>query len=675
MLILLKRKNNKQNNISDSENSVEKKESFIEFDQYYIFLYSRNGSYICNNEIKNIFGGNKQNNINIDIFNEKKEKSNNPKDKNKFNDLISNLIKAICASDFKKDKKNEGIYYNTFILNNIKIISINIPVTNLIAIGIFSKLTKSGIIRLYLLHLIISYINYQGDKKEYFNSKNFKNINSIDKMNLSNFHNYIYSKIFETFLSIPLQIHFKKSIQKVFKKQTLYIKDIYYKNYYLIDLNTKKLILNGKSLHNNINNHIGDCEPNIRKQKKIWKELIFHCKCLKKDYIKKNDMNFNENDFKNFFAKIEFKCTYPNRTFIIIFLPLLNGICIIHEYIELNLYESDEFEVKKKYTERKIIYGYESCENIFRKTSKNFFENEHNILKQIHFFIIESLFNSNISIKNIFYLKKEEKIYFSEEILDIIKEEIFKFFKNNKKIHSYLTSSNHSIHSKKILKRILDILYEEYIQINGKEKILHRSSSVLPLDTTNHLSFSSLKSINSRENTSSLQLTKYDALLYIFSTIKLNKNIDPDDITLDLNDENDKDKNKCQNFSPKLSELSEINIGHNKKFNDLLPENELNLRVTKIKNGININAPYPRDSCENEIKSNGGYYEPNKDNGKKKDKNSSIYNFSSKNKESNKKNKINIYGEQSFKNFLIDDILPNINDIQRKKKKSNKKFA
>lgn len=547
--------------------------------------------------------------------------------------------------------------------------------TNLIAIGIFSKLTKSGLIRLYLLHLIISYINYQGDKKEYFNSQNFKNINSIDKMNLTNFNNYIYSKIFETFLSIPLQIHFKKNIRKIFKKQTLYIKDIYYKNYYIVDLNTKKLILNGKSLYNNINNNIGDCEPNIRRKKKIWKELIFHCKCLKKDYVKKNDMNFNENDYKNFFVKIEFKCTYPRRTFIILFLPLLNGICIIHEYIQLKQLEVDEFEVKKKYTETNIIYGYESCDNIFRKTSKNFFENEHIILKQIHFFIIESLFNSNFSIKNFFYFKKTEKIYFSEEILDIIKEDIFEFFQNNKKIYTYLTSSNHNIHSKKILKQILDTLYQEFIQINGQEQILHRSSSALPLDTTNHLSFKSFQTINNGSNSSSLQLTKNDALLYIFSTIKFNSNIDPNDITIDLNDENDKDKNKVPEFVPKISDLIEINSEHNQRFSDLLSEDKINIKVSKIKNGINMNAPFPRDSNENNFKLNGGYFEPNKDNGKIKEKNKNIFNFSNKNKSKNKKNKSNTSGEQSFKNLLTEENFPNINSVQRKNKKSEKKFV
>ena len=57
---------------------------------------------------------------------------------------------------------------------------------------------------------------------------------------------------------------------------------------------------------------------------------------------------------------------------------------------------------KKEYIERNIIYEYNSYDNIFRNTSNTYFENEHYILKQIHFFIIESLFCSNSSI---FYFK------------------------------------------------------------------------------------------------------------------------------------------------------------------------------------------------------------------------------------------------------------------------------
>ena len=632
--------------------SVEQKE-LIEFEQYYIYLYSRNGSYICNTEIKNLI------------------KNNEEKSTNNYTKIITNLIKTICSLDFKKNKKNEGIYYNSFIFKNIKIISINIPKTDLVAVGIFTKEMNSGLIRLFLLNMIISYINYQGDKKDYFKSQNFKNINSIDKINFSNFNNYMYSKIYDTFLSIPLQIHFWKNVQRIFKKRTLYIKDILNKNYYLIDIKKRKLILNGKSLQNNINSDIGDCDINIPRNKKIWKELIFYCKNLKKDYIKKNDTNFNINDYKNFFVKIEYKSTYPRRTFIIQFLPLLNGMCIIHEYIQLTL---DEDETNKKYKERNIIYGYDSTDKIFRNTSTNFFENENDILKQIHFFITESLFCSNFSINNFFYLDKREKIYFSEEILDIIKEELFEFIENNKKIYSNLTSSNHSFYSNKIIKQLLNILYEEFIQINNKEKVLHKSSSALPLNSMK--SILSIKSISAKKvENFLLQITKEEALTYLFNSIKFNKNINPNDITIDLNDENGK-----RDSISRISDLIERNSGPNIRFSDLLSEKTIKPKITKIKNKFvnnnnninNINnVPFPPDSDDNDFKSNGGYsYNIIKKTTKQK-KNLKLKKIIAN---KNIKNKINNSGDNSLQRCLIDEIIPNINNENGKIKVSNQKL-
>ena len=70
------------------------------------------------------------------------------------------------------------------------------------------------------------------------------NNNKINEQENINFINAINPKLYDTFLSIPIQMHFSRVIKKIFKRQTLYIKDIYYKNYYLINLNNNKIILN-----------------------------------------------------------------------------------------------------------------------------------------------------------------------------------------------------------------------------------------------------------------------------------------------------------------------------------------------------------------------------------------------------------------------------------------------
>ena len=518
---------------------------------------------------------------------------------NKNIEIINRIIKNICISDFTKNNKNEGIHYNIIIINNIKIVIINIPVTNLIAVGIVSKGTKTSLTRLYLLNIIVSFVNYTGDKKDYFKSGQMKEIKAVSKINNINFSNYLNSKIYDSFLSIPIQIYFGKMIQKIFKKRTLYIKNIYYTNYYLIDSNNNKIILSLENLYNKDKHN--NPELKIFRKKKIKKELLFYCNELKKKYIEKYNMTFSENEYQKFFIKLEYKSTYPRRTFIIKFLPILNGMCIIHEFIQLKLstYEKGD-KTKEKYKEKNIIYGYEL--NDKEDSFNNLFENEHYILKQLHLFIIESLFCSNPSFSRVFYLNKRPKIYFSEEILDIIDDQINDFLEKNKNLSLYLQSqaNKNNYLSKKIIQKIINRLYEEYIQINSAEKILHKSSSALPLNTfKNNISF---KDINFWKKSNSLQITKDEALTYLFNSIKFNKNIDQNDITIDLNDDKT-NGNRVSNEDPRVSELIDRNSKPSIRLSDLLSENvKISPLQEKMKNGgetIRNYYPFPRDSETN----------------------------------------------------------------------------
>ena len=527
--------NDKVSTTNDTESIINKiEEKTIDFEQYEVYLFSRNGTYICNMKNKNIWSNDdiedeiEENNI-INDNNEDKRSSFNKNNNNNFNSdlIISRIIKGICVSDFKTTKKNEGIHYNTILFNRLKMSIINIPVTNLIALGIFSQETKSSIIRIFLLNMIISFLNYTGDKNDFFKSKKFNDIKSLSKMNYINFTNSLYSKIYGTFLSIPIQIHFSHIIKKIFRRRNLYIKDIYYKNYYLIDLNSNKIVLSLETLHDKNN----EKEPVLKtsNQKNLWDELIFHCHNLKNDYIKKNNMTFNGIDYQNFFVKIEYKVTYPRRNFIIKFLPLLNGMCIIHEYIQLKIstFEGDD---KKIYNEKNIIYGYDAYDNIFRNSDNRYFENEHFLLKQVHYFLIESLFCSNSSLSYFFVLNRKPKIYFSEEILDIIDNEV----------NNYLRETNNNMELNpnsynEIINRIINVLYEEFIQINNNEKIVHKTSNLISNKKfKNDLILKEIESLNKNK---SLVITKNETLIFLFNSIQFNKNINPNDITIDLNDE------------------------------------------------------------------------------------------------------------------------------------------
>ena len=460
--------------------------------------------------------------------------------------------------------------------------------------------------------MIISYINFEGDKDDFLKSKiyyelNMNNNNKINEQENINFINAINPKLYDTFLSIPIQMHFSRVIKKIFKRQTLYIKDIYYKNYYLIDIENEKIILSLETL--NDKNNGKDPEFKTSNQKAIWKELMLHCHNLKNDYIKKNNMTFNGIDYKNFFVKIEFKVTYPRRNFIIKFLPLFNGMCLIHEYIQkkLSTFDTDE---KKSYNEKSIFYGYEEYDNIFKNSDNRYFENEHPILKQIHFFFIETLFCSKSDISYFFTLRRKPKIYFSEEILEIIEKELIKYMNEenveNKKLNSNMENSFEE-YSNDIINRIINVLYEEYIQLNtSKKNVIQKPSNL------NKRKDILMKLINSLDRKKSLQLSKSETLVYLFYSIQYNKNINPNDITIDLNDErisqmqNDINTNNNDiNMNLTSSDITLKKRQNSIRLSELLSE-KISMRPSKD-NGIGYtkrDSKFPYDTEIEEVKEN-----------------------------------------------------------------------
>ena len=460
--------------------------------------------------------------------------------------------------------------------------------------------------------MIISYINFEGDKDDFLKSKiyyelNMNNNNKINEQENINFINAINPKLYDTFLSIPIQMHFSRVIKKIFKRQTLYIKDIYYKNYYLIDIENEKIILSLETL--NDKNNGKDPEFKTSNQKAIWKELMLHCHNLKNDYIKKNNMTFNGIDYKNFFVKIEFKVTYPRRNFIIKFLPLFNGMCLIHEYIQkkLSTFDTDE---KKSYNEKSIFYGYEEYDNIFKNSDNRYFENEHPILKQIHFFFIETLFCSKSDICYFFTLRRKPKIYFSEEILEIIEKELIKYMNEenveNKKLNSSMENSFEE-YSNDIINRIINVLYEEYIQLNtSKKNVIQKPSNL------NKRKDILMKLIDSLDKKKSLQLSKSETLVYLFYSIQYNKNINPNDITIDLNDErisqmqNDINTNNNDiNMNLTSSDITLKKRQNSIRLSELLSE-KISMRPSKD-NGISYtkrDSKFPYDTEIEEVNEN-----------------------------------------------------------------------
>ena len=131
-------------------------------------------------------------------------------------------------------------------------------------------------------------------------------------------------------------------------------------------------------------------------------------------YINQYSLNFREDNYENYFAFFELKSTYPRRTFLIIFLPVLNGLGLIHEFVQDKLCSNDGNE-SNHYKEYESIYGYLNEINTLSQKTCNttqskfmIFKNDPICLKKINNFFIGSL-----------SLKNKQKYLFSWRKLEI----------------------------------------------------------------------------------------------------------------------------------------------------------------------------------------------------------------------------------------------------------------
>ena len=358
---------------------------------------------------------------------------------NNYERKLCNIIKNIIKNP--KNKKDE-IKFNIFFIGNTeKIVLANFEKINFIVIGVFSVKTKTVIIKFYLLSFLISIINYFQEKTNFL--FNFNN-NNISKNN-------IYMDIYKSFLFSPFQKYFEFLSRKIFKRQKLKIKNIFYKNYYLVDINSDTIIFSLQSLYNmDSSNGEGGSkyQLKIHKKGKIWEEILYHCHILKQNYLKKFELNFNEENYQDFYAILELKSTFPRRSFLIKFLPILNGLALIHEYVQIKL-ASIKGEENNIYKECESIYGFN--DEIKSQNEKNnnmliFLKNEPLILKKVNLFFVESFF-VNIPSLGFFNCQKENNIYYSKEIMNIINRHII------------------SIKNYNIIKNIEKDLFEDYSDI------------------------------------------------------------------------------------------------------------------------------------------------------------------------------------------------------------------
>ena len=415
------------------------------------------------------------------------------------------LIKTVCKINSKNHK---DIIFNIFIYDNVTIILLDIQCTNIISIAVLSKRTNIKLIKFFLLKITLSFLNY------------IYNNHCSSTFSL-------YTKMYENFLLSPITKHFTLNIKQLFRKFDLYINSIIYNNYYLVDLSSDNIIFSGQSLHN----------LNMREEikipdKTIWKEVLYHSHQLKNDYILKNGNLLKILNLEDFYVKIECRSTFPRITFVIKFLPLLEGMVLVHQYKQSRLSRYDG-ELNKGYRELDISYGYYyGNEIIFR--DDNEYEcllNEHELLVDINYYFIECLL-CNLTTMGFFISDQIEKIYFSQEVLTTINRCINKYILSKRfKLIDDLTYEDYM----NINKIIINELYEDYIQSNNAEIPVRETKfdKKKPEDFLEKLYLSNFPE--------SIQMSQLLCLEILFKSEEINKFINKEDISmnLSLNDSND----------------------------------------------------------------------------------------------------------------------------------------
>ena len=474
---------------------------------------------------------------------------------NGYKDIINNIaIKIGKFSDKNSNKICKNIFFDIlFIGGKDKLIFVKIGNIDIISLGVFSIYTKTSLIKLYLLNFLILFINYiEGDV----------NI-------LSNLDNNIHINIFKEFLFSPFHQYYLLLIKQIYQKKRFKLKNISYKNLYLIELNSNQIIFSYDSLVNNIN---------------LWNEILYHCHTLENNYMNQYSLNFNEDNYENYFAVFELKSTYPRRTFIIRFLPVLNGLGLIHEFIQDKLSSNDGSE-NNHYKEYESNYGFlNEIITLSQKTCNSthsrfvIFKNEPISLKKINNFFIGSLSLNNPQ-KDLFFWRNHNNIYICKEIMNILN-------KKNQKNNNY-----------NIIKEIEKELYEGYQKETKIKKDIDfniYNNNIFYNNGDNFIENISLEKID-------LTISK----LFILMTLFNNNDKNTSKISRALSSQ--KELAKFHSSKKGLNKLSDIlnenvseNIGsYNFSNNKLLKDNnsfkESNIFDSK-NNNLNINNSYEENN-------------------------------------------------------------------------------
>ena len=241
---------------------------------------------------------------------------------------------------------------------------------NIIFISTFPIRSTIQFQRLLLIHIFIALINFKGDAISAMNKLNeYEQYDKNSFTNLKTFYNKklkLQSKeindvlellIFENYFLKIIIIHFSKVFNELFKKEYLKLNQTRFKNLYVLDLATSSIILDMVKIQRNK-------EPSKKRNyiinNKLFDEILFHAKNMYNNYKSENDMKYVAADSIYRFVKFECTSTFPRLLFIIKFIPVLNGIAVIHLYYQKKLSRNTEdnpLDQELKYKEIDLLFG------------------------------------------------------------------------------------------------------------------------------------------------------------------------------------------------------------------------------------------------------------------------------------------------------------------------------
>ena len=514
--------------------------------------------------------------------------NNNSNNNNNKLDIIKSIIKNLLNKKNKDNINNNNITITEIIISNEKIFILNIKNSNIIIIGIFSLLSKNSIINLFLYYFAVSFFNFIGEKSDYVSINTYFNTGN-DKLK---------GKIYETFLFLPLLNHFIDIIYSLFKKKSLFMTNLKYENFLIIDLNSKHIIFKFNTL-------LKKKLFNISNFDSLLDELIFHSLNLKEMYSKKYSNRFDSIEYQDYYVKLEYTSTYPRLTFMIKFLPVLKGLALIHIYSTSKL-SRQENEGNKIYKEFDVIYGvvdnyYNNGNNSNSSIKENHLEykfNEPKMLKEIETFFIEFLISSH-SAFGVFYFPKDEFKYFNKDIINIINEIIKENDNNN----------NDENNENFVISKITKKLYDEYLIENRKDKDDNDISMQSNINNNNNefnnnnnelVSSYQWNFLNIKKEISNLfQISKKFSLEIIFKNIKINNDINPDDVTINLtkiDDENSMNNklddliNNDQSYILRTNSflINKNDVKMSRKLSSVSYNDNISINSSNLKKDINI---------------------------------------------------------------------------------------